>query len=212
MTQDPWLRIAPSDELWFRASVFDRPADFEREDTALGVGLRASVDHARGAVPIHVARTGYRLLAETETRALLATGEPPVLGSIMFLVRRGGQWMFEGCGNRSTVQVARRGMGRARWIEHERAGPAASRLVLDVTEMTCASGRSAEDRLQPPEIVEDDKSVTISWFVRRLPGPQECPGNPVMRRVVGLARPLSTRLLLDGALYPPQPLGVSAPR
>lgn len=85
------------------------------------------------------------------------------------------------------------------------------RLLSDtgvlVEETACASGRTAEGRIDPPTIEWSDRVAIVTIAVRPAPGNQTCPSNPTTPFTVELPGPLGWRTLLDGSHVPPAPPG-----
>lgn len=79
-----------------------------------------------------------------------------------------------------------------------RLTPEATEIPLLVGEVSCASGRSAEGRIDV-DVEYGEDVVVITARVRPLPGGQECPGNPPTPFVVSLDEPLGDRELVNGA-------------
>ena len=79
-------------------------------------------------------------------------------------------------------------------------------LHLSIIETTCRSGIDPRPRLETPQVIYGEATVTIALFVRPPPGGgvYTCIGPPPVRIVVELAEPLGDRDLLDGGVYPPQ--------
>ena len=101
----------------------------------------------------------------------------------------------------------------ADWIELSapRSGidRSTSELPIGVTEMRCSGGRDPLPHLNEPEVVEDQKSVTVYWTSRSdsKPGTYfSCIGNLPTETTLHLDEPLGDRKLLDGSVYPPRPI------
>jgi hypothetical protein len=71
-------------------------------------------------------------------------------------------------------------------------GPASRRVPVLVGEAACASGRTAEGRIEAAATYEADV-VVIEIAVRPLGGSQDCQGNPATPYVVELTQPLGQR-------------------
>jgi hypothetical protein len=90
-------------------------------------------------------------------------------------------------------------------------GRDATSFVAWVTEQVCASGQSSDGRVSRPDVAYGADRVTVSFGVRRLPGGQDCQGNPPTSYVVELDEPLGDRALFDGGaerprqVYPARP-------
>jgi hypothetical protein len=82
----------------------------------------------------------------------------------------------------------------ARWRIDPTAdlSPSSRSLPIVVNERGCASGRSAEGRIEVDISYEAD-SVRLEVGVRPLQGDLECPGNPDTPYEVSLAEPLGSR-------------------
>jgi hypothetical protein len=92
------------------------------------------------------------------------------------------------------------------WIDPAKAAPAAKSTVVHalLREQSCASGKSAEGRVEPPTIETSAVSVIATFWVRRLPGGQDCPSNPPTATELRLPEALGDRRLLDGGTTPPR--------
>jgi hypothetical protein len=71
-------------------------------------------------------------------------------------------------------------------------GPDSTRIPVEVHEVQCASGRSAEGRVVA-DVSYGTEAVVIDISVRPFGGDQECPGNPLTPFVVELDEPLGDR-------------------
>lgn len=84
---------------------------------------------------------------------------------------------------------------------------AATDIQVGVTEMACTGARDPLPHLNEPQVVTDDRAVTVYWTSRRDAPAGEafsCPGPmPTMTRL-HLGEPLGDRKLLDGSVYPPR--------
>ncbi|WP_369056593.1 hypothetical protein [Kineococcus terrestris] len=94
----------------------------------------------------------------------------------------------------------------AQWRLAEAPRPEDTSLSLLVNETTCASGRSAEGRVQEPAVEYRPEGLTITVRVTQLGGAQSCPSNPDTPYTVQLEEPVGTRALLDGSIVPPVPV------
>ena len=108
-----------------------------------------------------------------------------------------GYWFYFGPGQ-TTV---------AAWRVQGTLDPAATRLPLLVQERECASGQSAEGRIERPDVEYRSDAVIVTVRVRDLGGDQDCPGNPDTPFVLRLDEPVGDRELLDGGKRPPAPPG-----
>ena len=130
-------------------------------------------------------------------------GERPLL-DVVLLAADDGRWRARGFGGCEVRPVLPDDLA---WAEV--AAPpggldrSASTLVVDVSELSCASGRDPEPFLRDPVVVEDEESVTLTWTSAAARGAQTCVGAPGVSRTVSLAAPLGDRVLLDGRTWPP---------
>jgi hypothetical protein len=128
----------------------------------------------------------------------------------MTLLERRGEWDVVSRGG-CTVEVHRPGTNRAEWeLNPEiQTRPTDGTVSLLILENACASGIDPRPRLETPEVVYDDTSITIALFVRwPAGGPKAvftCIGPPPVPIAVELEEPVGNRELIDGAVYPPQP-------
>jgi len=82
--------------------------------------------------------------------------------------------------------------------------PSATTIRALVRETACASGRTPEGRVDPPEIEVTDASFTVRYWIRKMPGGQDCQGNAPFPVTLELPEPLGDRQLLDGSASPPR--------
>jgi hypothetical protein len=114
-------------------------------------------------------------------------------------------WQVTGWGDCTPRLVLPDGIGPAAWrLAPEQAPIGPETQVFDalVSEMACASGRSADGRILPPIVARGDGEVLVAFAVRSLAGGQDCPSNPESRVRVDLGEPLGDRRLLDGGTVP----------
>jgi hypothetical protein len=92
------------------------------------------------------------------------------------------------------------------WVDQTRPAPIARSTTIhaQLVEKACASGMSPAGRIEPPKIEPDDHGITVTFWVRRLPGPQDCQGNDPFGLDIKLPEPLGDRLLYDGSETPPR--------
>ena len=117
-----------------------------------------------------------------------------------------GGWAVTGWGDCQPRIVLAEGLGPAEWwFDLAKPLPGPETQVFDalVTEMSCASGRTADGRIVGPAIIATEEVVLVMFAVRPLPGAQNCPSNPSTRVTVDLGEPLGERALLDGGRLPP---------
>lgn len=92
------------------------------------------------------------------------------------------------------------------WLDPTAEAPAtdSTAIAAMVLEEACASGKSGADRLDPPTIDLSETGVTVTLWIRRQPGPQDCQGNEPFGYTIQLPEPLDTRTLFDGSETPPR--------
>jgi hypothetical protein len=92
------------------------------------------------------------------------------------------------------------------WVDQTRPAPAATSTTIHalIVERACASGQSPADRIDPPTIEPDDHGITVTFWVRKRPGAQDCQGNDPFGLDIKLPEPLGARLLYDGSEAPPR--------
>lgn len=95
------------------------------------------------------------------------------------------------------------------WALASEPDPAATEVDVLAASRECSGGVATGDRLRPPEVVETDESVTITFVADPLPpGSYGCPGTQPTPITVQLAAPAGDRALLDGGTIPPEPVGI----
>lgn len=153
---------------------------------------------------------GQQRAGEDLTLLLPATAKGKVeLGSaeVVTLERTRSDLQTTGWGGRCGA-VPALGPGSS-WVELSREGspdPGATTVPLLLMETVCTGGRDPSPHLREPYVVETDESVTIYW-TSTPPDGGTCPSNPSVERSVTLAKPLGDRALLDGSVYPAEPIG-----
>jgi hypothetical protein len=155
-------------------------------------------------------RDGWRLLGVEGTGHLYGVRAPDDQEAAAFVVTirgSGGTWQAEDSGACTPSVRLDEALGGATWTldpdEATAIDPDTEDFDVLVTEMACASGQSADDRVSEPRIVVTDDAVTITFGVTPLEGPQDCQGNPPTEVRVELPEPLGERELRDGGVYPP---------
>lgn len=83
-----------------------------------------------------------------------------------------------------------------------------SSIDLLVMERACASGRSAEGRINIEDIELTPDEVRLNITVDPLGGGQDCQGNPWTPITLELDEQLGARVVVDGSARPPQELSV----
>jgi hypothetical protein len=88
--------------------------------------------------------------------------------------------------------------------------PGDTSVDLLVTERECASGHSAEGRIELVELNETTEQVQLRVRVRPRDGDQSCQGNPPTPLTIDLGGPLGDREIVDASVVPPRPVTVVA--
>jgi hypothetical protein len=147
--------------------------------------LEEPVDHGGGDVRTHEARTLERITG--------ATNVPD------------GTWLLTSAGP-CTPRMGDDDLGVAGLTLARTPSPEETTIALLVHERACASGQSADGRVELVELVETDEQVRLRIGVRPLGGAQDCQGNPPTPFTVGLEEPLGGRAVVDTAVVPPRPV------
>ncbi len=79
-------------------------------------------------------------------------------------------------------------------------------LDLFVHERACASGQTAEGRVELVGLEETAEEIRLEIGVRGLDGAQTCPSNPPTPYTVELSEPLGDREVVDASVVPARPL------
>jgi hypothetical protein len=88
--------------------------------------------------------------------------------------------------------------------------PGDTSVDLLVTERECASGHSADGRIELVELNETSEQVQLRVGVRPRDGDQSCQGNPPTPFTIDLGGPLGDREIVDASVVPPRPVTVVA--
>ena len=191
--------------LTFDPALLGTPGIAETEPDDAAAALRAfALQHAAAGVP----QRGWIRVAQTNERAEFLSRSPDdTTWELAAFTNAGGSWSISHAGPCDLEVAAPEGMGRAEWwIDPGHPAPRATDTILhlQVLEIECASGRPPVGRVEGPVIRFTETDVEIAVFVRRQPGPQECPGNPALQVDVALPEPLGERRLVDAAVFPPR--------
>lgn len=120
-----------------------------------------------------------------------------------------GTWVVWSSATCSPRLAEGAGEGQAELRLAETPAPADTELDLLVMERRCASGRSAEGRIDLDELDLTEDRVRVRVSVRPPPGDEQtCQGNPWTPFTVDLGEPLGDREVVDANLVPPRPLVV----
>jgi hypothetical protein len=145
-------------------------------------------DNGAGDVRTHEARTLERI-----------TGAPNVPD---------GTWLLTSAGPCTQRLVTDDQLGDADLTLAHHPSPGDTSVDLLVQERACASGQSAEGRIELVELTESTDQVHVRIGVRPRDGAQECPGNPPTPFTIDLAEPLGDREIVDASVVPPRPVAV----
>jgi hypothetical protein len=122
-----------------------------------------------------------------------------------------GTWLLTASG--PCTQRAKLGgeLGEADLMFASMPSPDADRLEVLVHERACASGQTAEGRVELVTLDETSDEVRLVIGVRGLDGAQTCPSNPPTPFTVELSEPLGDREVVDASVVPARPLTVGDP-
>jgi hypothetical protein len=147
--------------------------------------LEEPLDHGDGDVRTHEARTLERITGTTNVPD--------------------GTWLLTSAGP-CTQRVTDDDLGAADLTLARTPSSEETTIALLVHERACASGQSAEGRVELLGLVETDEQVRLRVGVRPLDGAQDCQGNPPTPFTVELEEPLGERAVVDTAVVPPRPV------
>ena len=126
------------------------------------------------------------------------TGAPNIPDGTWFV------WGSSSCSPR-LAEGAGEGQAELRLADVPSAGD--TELTLLVREGRCASGRSAEGRIDLDELTLTEDEVRVRVSVRPPPGDaQDCQGNPWTPFAIDLGEPLGDRTVVDANLVPAREL------
>lgn len=124
-----------------------------------------------------------------------------------------GTWLLTSSGACAQRLVTDDDLGDADLALAEAPAPQATSLDLLVVERACASGQSAEGRVELVELAETADQVRLRIGVRpRDVDSATCPGNPATPFTVELGQPLGDREIVNASVVPPRPLTVAGDR
>lgn len=123
-----------------------------------------------------------------------------------------GTWLLMSDGSCTPRLVTEADLGRADLTLADSPSPDAISIGLLVHERACASGESAEGRIEIVELDETTEQVRLHIGVRPREGNGTCPGNPPTPFSVELSEPLGDREIVDASTVPPRPLMVESNR
>lgn len=184
----------------FDPALLEGPGDLENEDSELGQALRDLMETPEGASLERAEE--WRVVVEESDRVQVmgrASGEFGFMSAAF--ERSGDSWEPAGWGDcKPNVIVGDR--SPATWKLVEEPSPDDAELVIDATEIACASGRRLKEHQVRSDVVYGADAVSIVVSADAILG-GECPGNPPIRLTVPLDEPIGDRVLLDAAVFPP---------
>ena len=202
----PGLLVCEDSDFAVPANVLRGPAEAELAPDGPAAALREFVATPEAA-SLELPMSGWRRVAESPDSVTFLAHGPSDWVTATVTPTGDGTWQFwEGgvCAIRIRLPDD---IGFAEW----RVDPAApphpgdQALTLLVTETACASGRPPAGRLLPPVVLVAPDAITIAIAVGKLPGGQDCPGNPEARMTVNLPEAIGNRRLFDGSSFPAAP-------
>jgi hypothetical protein len=118
-----------------------------------------------------------------------------------------GTWMLAASGVCTPRLIADDGLDDADLALARTPSPRDMAVELLVTERECASGQTAEGRVEVRDLQVTDKQVRV-WIGVRPPGGsgQTCPSNPPTPFTIELEQAVGTRSVVDIGVLPPRPL------
>jgi hypothetical protein len=119
-----------------------------------------------------------------------------------------GTWLLVSAGPCAQRLVTADGLGEADLTLADVPSSGDTSIELHVHEWACASGASAEGRIQLIELNETTEQVRLRIGVRPRAGGQDCPGNPPTPLTIDLDEPLGDREIVDASVVPPRPVTV----
>jgi hypothetical protein len=122
-----------------------------------------------------------------------------------------GTWLLTASGPCTQRVELGGGLGEADLTFASMPSPDAHTLEVLVHERACASGQTAEGRVELVTLDETTDEVGLVIGVRGLDGAQTCPSNPPTPFTVELSEPLGDREVVDASVVPARPLTVGDP-
>lgn len=172
-------------------------AEAGRDPAARALVAFLASDAARD--PWVLPKTGWKVLARNDDRALYGLGKP---GTVTFAVRvrrQGTHWKWIGYGG-CRPRVVKPGLEATSWRLASRAlDPGTRAVTVSFVTGECVGFDHAE-------VATTAGAVTIVVFLRRTaPAGQACAGIGYQsRHQVALPEPLGRRALVDGGIVPPE--------
>lgn len=200
------MLVCEDSDFEIAADMLREPANAELAPDAPALALRAFVATPEAA-SLQLPTSGWRRVAVSAQSVTFLARGPAGWVTATVTPTDDGTWQFwEGGSCPLRIRLPPE-LGFAIWRLDPDDLPTPEDLTVTVlvTEIACASGRPPLGRLMPPVVLAADGAVTIAFAVRKLPGGQDCPGNPEARVVIQLAEPLGNRGLFDGSAFPAAP-------
>lgn len=124
-----------------------------------------------------------------------------------------GTWLLTSAGPCAQRLVTDDDLGEADLTLADTPSPDDTSVDLLIHERACASGQSAEGRVQLVELTETTDEVRLWIGVLPPEGDaQTCQGNPATPFTVELSEPLGDREIVDASVVPPRPVTVAGDR
>lgn len=202
----PGVLVCEGSDFEIPANVLREPANAELAPDGPAAALRQFVATPEAA-SLELPMAGWRRVAGSAQSVTFLAHGPVGWVTATVTPADDGTWEFwEGGSCPLRIRLPDE-LGFATWrLDLEDSPTPEDRTVtVLVTEIACAGGSPPLGRLLPPVVLAADDAVTIAFAVRKLPGGQDCPANPEVRVVVGLAEALGDRGLFDGSSFPAAP-------
>jgi hypothetical protein len=122
-----------------------------------------------------------------------------------------GTWMLTAAGPCTQRLDLGGDLGDADLTLAAEPSPDTQTLEVLVHERACASGQTADGRVELVALEETPDEVRLRIGVHGLAGAQTCPSNPPTPFTVELSEPLGDREVVDASVVPPRPLTVGDP-
>lgn len=201
--------ISCGDDFFFAPAVLGQPASDEMATDPAAAALREYLVASSGLEETATRpATGWHRIVLTAVQVqFVAVGTDRKGLWVIGLEARDGAWetILDGACHGQVKRPA--GFGPAGWwLDPAFPPPGKQDLVLHVliNEESCASGKSPEGRVGPPEIAYFQQAIVVTLSVRPRSGGQDCPSNPDFAMKIRLNEPVGDRRILDGGLFPPR--------
>jgi len=170
---------------------------------------------SREAAFAKLPRGGWIRISSTSANVLFGARSliPDAPLAMVVLRREADRWVPETWGS-CTPRSGTAQAGPATWDLAAQLDRQSTTLEVLVSELDCSSGTPAGDRILPPNVVYDEKSVTITFWVAPFRTSEDavtCIGPPPTALRIVLPEPVGERLLLDGGTLPSRAVHVATP-